>query len=42
MYSRIARSIATKKVALSLAGIAAAVSYVQECKNDVIFYTKSK
>jgi hypothetical protein len=42
MYSRIARSIATKKTVFSLAGVAAAVAYAQECKNDVIFYTKSK
>lgn len=42
MYSRIARSIATKKMAFSLAGVAAAASYAQECKNDVIFFTKSK
>jgi hypothetical protein len=49
MYSRIARiataipaGFATKKMAFSLAGASMAYAYLQECKNDVIFFTKSK
>jgi hypothetical protein len=42
MLSQIARIVATKKMAFSVAGASAALAYAQECKNDVIFYTKSK
>lgn len=45
MYARIARiatTIPTKKMAYSLAGASVAYAYLQQCKNDVIFFTKSK
>lgn len=42
MLSQIARMVATKKVVFSVAGGSAALAYAQECKNDVLFYTKSK
>lgn len=41
MLPQIVKIIATKKVVCSAAGASAAYAYVQECKNDVIFYNKS-
>lgn len=41
MYSRIARTIATKKVVYTLAGTAAVYAYAQQCKNDVVFFTRN-
>lgn len=42
MLPQIVKAIATKKVVYSAAGATAALAYAQECKNDVIFFTKSK
>jgi hypothetical protein len=47
IYSRFARianvsSINGKKVVFSAATATLAFAYAQECKNDVIFFTKSK
>lgn len=42
MLPQIVKSIATKKMVYSVVGVSAALAYVQECKNDVVFYTKAK
>lgn len=46
MYSRIARIMPTsfgpKKMVFTAAGFSMAYAYAQECKNDVIFFYKSK
>lgn len=42
MIPQIVKTIATKKVIYSTAGASAAFAYAQECKNDVVFFTKNK
>ena len=42
MISRIARAAVVKKAAFTVAAAGAIYTYAQECKNDVIYFTKSK